>query len=309
MGIRLLKSDMELLATLADYRVLTTTQIAMLHFARKKTAQRRLVQLRRAGFLLEKKRELGRSLGRPENVYSLGEPAFELLQGCRLFREKASFEKVSVESIHCLDHEILLNWFRLHLLEIGRIYPGISVEFLAPPFTFIDKAMSGKGLFPIRIQDGSATRESVSLIPDGVFRLHVAEHDLSLLFFLEVDMGTESLTGSDDGAPNIQQKMRKYQRLILSGEYKMFERFWGCRFNGFRLLFLANDQKGMTDICRIPQQTQPSDFIWVTSQEPMFAQGLTDRIWARGGRLVSGPLESILNSNLACPSPLPDIAP
>ena len=149
--------------------------------------------------------------------------------------------------------------------------------------------------------------EAVWFKPDGVFRIADSEQKKSVLFFLEVDMGTEAVVGEEGSVKDIRQKIINYQRYIQSGRYKVFESLWKCPFNGFRLLFLAHSLERMAALCRLVEQMPPSDFIWVTAQERMFSQGLADTIWARGGKMAKSA-ESILNWSMARPSPVAPIS-
>lgn len=65
----------------------------------------------------------------------------------------------------------------------------------------------------------------------------------SLLLFLEVDMGTESLNTSSLSSNNIASKIKNYRAYFQSQKYKRYETKWNTKFNGFRLLFLTNSAK------------------------------------------------------------------
>ena len=146
-------------------------------------------------------------------------------------------------------------------------------------------------------------------MPDGVFFIHDSEQEKSVLFFLEVDMGTETLADPQREGKDLRQKIANYRALYRSGEYEVFGRTWKMRFVGFRTLFLTNNSERLVSVCRLVRELAPADFVWVTDQSRMFRQGSADSIWARGGDLLGKPPESILNSRLACPSPLPQVLP
>ena len=145
----------------------------------------------------------------------------------------------------------------------------------------------------------------IEFIPDAAFSLTCkdAEIDKTLLFFLEVDMDTETLASRKRNPKDLRQKIVNYQALFRSKRYKRYERFFGAKLNGFRLLFLANTFSRLTAICRLVQEMPPSDFIWVTDRERMFSHGLASEIWARGGKKDEPP-QSIIGSKLACDSPV-----
>jgi hypothetical protein len=79
------------------------------------------------------------------------------------------------------------------------------------------------------------------------------------------------------------------------------------KFNGFRLLFLANSATRLVSLCKLVQGMPPSDFVWLVDQGKMFSSGLSAKIWVRGGR-EEDPPESILGPKLACELPLQKIS-
>jgi hypothetical protein len=145
--------------------------------------------------------------------------------------------------------------------------------------------------------DGSPD-ETITMIPDGVFVITDEEPEKSLLFFLEVDMGTETLQSTKQTAGDVRQKIINYQNLFRENHYKRYEKIFNAHFSGFRLLFLVNTLVRMKALSDLVQQMPPSDFIWVTDQEQMFSNGLSAEIWTRGGR-TDRKTESILGTKLA----------
>jgi hypothetical protein len=141
------------------------------------------------------------------------------------------------------------------------------------------------------------------LIPDGVFSItHREIGGKTLLFFLEVDMGTETIASMDRVSKDIRRKVSNYQELFRSGTYKRYESVLKSKLNGFRLLFLANSEARLISLCRLAREMPPSDFIWLTDQGRMFSHGLAAKIWTRGGRNENPP-QSILGPGLACELP------
>ena len=53
------------------------------------------------------------------------------------------------------------------------------------------------------------------MIPDGVFT--ISHQEKTLLFFLEVDMGTETLASTKQGTGDVRQKIINYQSLFYNG--------------------------------------------------------------------------------------------
>lgn len=308
MAVKFSKTDENILYTLADHLTLTVLQLSLLTGRNLKALRRRLAQLRERGVVELYTRGYGRSRGRPEDVVALtSQGAGYLLQengtaaGVRpeIFSEFPSSE---------LDHNMLVNWFRIHLQAIEEPLPFLKTSFLAPTSPFLPKLAHGKLPVYDRVQIDEAGDHWVDFIPDGVFTIKNDQHEAgskSLLFFLEVDMGTESLASPSGSGRDIRQKILNYQSYFRSQRYKRYEEIWNCRFTGFRVLFLANSTERESAICRLVQEMPPNDFIWVTGGQQMFEKGLGGNIWARGGK-NQGPPQSILGPKLAIETPVID---
>ncbi len=120
---------------------------------------------------------------------------------------------------------------------------------------------------------------------------------MTLLFFLEVDMGTETIASRRPGGGDVRQKIVVYQSCFRGGLYKRYEPILGARLRGFRVLVLAHTSSRLAALCRLVRETPPSDFVWLTDQERMFSQGIWAPIWARGGHIDSPP-QSILGTEM-----------
>ena len=150
--------------------------------------------------------------------------------------------------------------------------------------------------------DRDETRELASFKPDAAFSVCDTEESKTLLFFLEVDLGTETLASPKRGLTDIRQKILNYGACFDTQVYKQYEKLWSCRLNGFRLLFLTDTLPRMSALCSLVREMPPSDFIWITEKDRMFAEGISAQIWARGGRSDASP-QSILGK-LCCLAPL-----
>ena len=109
-------------------------------------------------------------------------------------------------------------------------------------------------------------------------------------------------------AGDIRQKIINYQIYFRTARYKRYQRLWNCELIGFRLLFLAPSPPRLTNLCRLARDMPPSDFVWLTDQTLMFEQGLSAKIWARGGKEEGAP-QSLLGNELACSAPVPFVKP
>lgn len=301
---RLPQSDIIILKNIAGHRCLTAHQLAILTGRNRNSLMRRVGQFKNQGLIQTMPRGFGGGRGRPENVLTLTSQGMKnLLIQLEVTCERSVDEPTDGPPSD-IDHTLLLNWFRIHLEEMKSLDSRVETDFLASTSPFLPKLADGKLAIYDRIAAGPGPDAWMDFIPDGVFTISVGEQDRrrSLLFFLEVDMGTEPLTSSGSGR-DLRQKILNYQAYFRTGRYRRYEELWSNRFNGFRLLFLANTGSRMASICRLVQEMPPSDFIWITDQDHMFAQGLGDNIWARGGK-DQAALQSIVGPSLARPTPV-----
>ena len=153
--------------------------------------------------------------------------------------------------------------------------------------------------------EGTDPDEKCHFIPDGVFILTDFEEAKSLLFFLEVDLGSEPLDSSESGRAAIVRKIQTYQSYFACERYKRYEETWQVKLNGFRVLFVTSTSSRMASLCRVVQSSPPSDFIWATCQDSVFAEGISGNIWARGGKHEVAR-QSILGG-LALKAPIPQL--
>jgi DNA-binding PadR family transcriptional regulator len=300
----LTKNDHYLLNFIAVYKFLTISQLSALSQRSHQVIRRRLRFLVKDGFVT-RMRVYGRGLGRPEDLNVLTEKGRKLLQDeGTLSVDIADITDKTTDSIF-IDHDFLVNWFRIHLLQIERVIPNLSIHYLTPHWSTLTQSKGDRHFFAERIPVDSSEQEFIEFIPDSVFSITNNEVNPSkaLLFFLEVDMGTETIASADRNCKDVRQKIINYQALFRSGRYKRYERVFDAKLNGFRLLFLANTPVRLVALCGLAKAMPPSDFVWLTDQERMFSQGLSAKIWARGGR-HDAPLQSILGPKLSCTAPV-----
>ena len=100
-----------LLANLADYRMLSLSQIAHLHFGGKRSARRRMQQLIESGLVKVLPGPLTQRGGRPENVYCLSREGMHLLQSEKALEQHVTLEQVGGDNlVHQTKHQLLLGW-------------------------------------------------------------------------------------------------------------------------------------------------------------------------------------------------------
>jgi len=151
----------------------------------------------------------------------------------------------------------------------------------------------------------SSGMQGVKFTPDAVFGTSDSLTSKTCLFFLEVDCGTETMASPKRDMTDVRQKITNYQWYFRSLKYKRHEEIFQCKLKGFRLLFLTNSLGRLTALCRLTQEIQPSNFVWLTEYNRLIPNGVSGRIWAQGGDL-HGAQQSILGS-LCCRAPLPTL--
>ncbi len=195
-----------------------------------------------------------------------------------------------------------MNWFFIHLLQIGRDNRQLTTQNLITSSHNLREGNADVPFLQERSTKDDAFEKTHTMIPDGVFTITDKLSEKTLLFFLEVDMGTETLINTKRGPGDVRQKIINYQSIFRSCHYKRYKKTFQTEFNGFRLLFLTNSFGRMKAMCDLVAGMPPSDFIWLTDQEQMFSKGLSAGIWARGGKYHK-PSESILGPKLGFDAP------
>ena len=232
MAFKLNKNDRQLLARIAEFRVLTVKQIAALQGKAGQVVRRRLRGLKDAGLVEASDRQFGRSAGRPERLFSLAPKGLNVLRGHGILDAGIEDDKVSAQKLRCKDHQLLGNWFWIHLDHIPRMIPRLSIRFLFPTSPFLKRNQYDQPLVCERIQTRSDPEDVIRFTPDGVLSITDTECQKTLLFFLEVDMGTEALASTKRDPRDVRQKIISYQAYFRSGIYKRYQEIWNCKLNG-----------------------------------------------------------------------------
>jgi len=298
------KNDRNFLSSVAEYKLLTVKQLSAISQKSCQVIRKRMRTLEMEGLIITKMHGYGHARGRPEDVILLTEKGAKLLHNDRIPSGHATFSSDKAEDSFSLGHLLLINWFRIHLLQIERVIPQLSVQYLGSNSNALSRNREDGFSLIERIPADQKSEKFIEFIPDGVFSIKSKGlEEKTLLFFLEADMGTETIASMDRDHKDLRQKVLNYQTLFRSGTYKRYEGVFNSNLNGFRLLFLVNSPARSASLCRLVQEMQPSDFIWLVDQQRMFSSGLSAKIWARGGRNDKPP-QSILGEKLACELPL-----
>jgi hypothetical protein len=299
MDFPMIKGKIHFLRTLAEYGMLTIKQIAALEQIGVRAANKRIKKLSDENLIEVSPRVLSQSKGRPEIVAALSLKGAQCLRDEGEIKSDIPLEILTGKSINHIDHQLLINWFRIHLIQTERLIKNLDTGFFSATTPFLQRRKDGS---PIIADAITIDGKQFGFIPDGAFSVHCKEQGKRLLFFLEVDMSTESLT-SRKARNNIASKIKNYRQYFSANGYKRYEKAWECRLNGFRLLILANTAQRLESLSRLVREMQPSDFVWLTDQDRMFGMGLGAKIWFRGGQTNTAP-QSILGPTLATKTPL-----
>ncbi len=295
--VRLAKNDIALLSSIHKYHVVTIKQLSAIDRRSCQVIRRRIRSLEGQGLLVKKPFGYGMSQGRPEEIVFLSHQGVESLSIKGIVPAPgARYEDIRSDTI---DHNLLLNWFRIHMVQLERVIPDLSVISLSP-WHCLSKH---KSIFTTNIPAGQKRGQKNDFIPDGIFVVKNNTNEKALLFFLEVDMSTESMASKSNSANNIQHKIFCYQEIYRNGNYKFIEEVVKSNLQGFRLLFLTSTETRVAALCRFIQKAQNSEFIWLSDQVRMFDHGLSANIWVRGGK-YENPRASILGPKPASDFPL-----
>ena len=287
----------DILTSLAEYRVLTCRQLLALHQGNERALRKKLRKLEKDSLVVRNAKIFSQKQGRPEDMLSLTDEGVQLLKNEKILDSSIPANRVKTTGVHSLQHQLLTNDFRIQLVLIERIIPEISVSFLSPATPFIPRSQNDKPMVHESFSIDEANHQWIGYTPDGVFSISHRSLNKTLLFFLEVDMATESLVSNNRPKASIAGKITNYKLAYKISRYKRYEKFWNCKLHGFRLLFLTSNSSRMIKLCQLVQQMSPSDFIHVTDQEAMVSEGAWAKIWYKGGRLDQ-PQVSILGSKI-----------
>ncbi|MBN2561922.1 MAG: replication-relaxation family protein [Phycisphaerae bacterium] len=143
MANKLNKNDRDLLIALAEYRLLTVSQIAALCAVGKPAARNRVGKLTNAGLATERTPAVASGRGRPERWVSLTERSIDLLRADRTLGLSVPNNEVAADGIRCAEHLLVINWFRIHLVHLERTFPRLSATFLSSESPFLGRGPDG----------------------------------------------------------------------------------------------------------------------------------------------------------------------
>ena len=299
------KNDVKLLEIIAEHRFLTIEQIGWVAERPLQSVYRRVNYLIKQGFLSQANKDIGQDFGRPKTLIELTDSGAGLLIDKGLLSPTVSYENVTAANIHCPGHQMLMNWFRIYFKYAEKVLPSMRTRFLAHNSPFLPRDPSGREIIADKAPAvDNHESPDIRFIPDGALSITDTTTNLTVLLFLEVDCGTETLASPKRDMTDVRQKIINYQSYFLSERYKRYEKLWNCKLRGFHLLFLTNTEGRHRSLCRLTQEMGPQEtrFVYLTEQSRLFNKGVTAEIWAQAGNLT-GHQESLFGC-YCCPGML-----
>jgi DNA-binding MarR family transcriptional regulator len=200
---KLQRRDIDLLLALAEGRFVSARQAGRHIWSGQASANRRLATLERQGII---RRQIDRRRGEtiirptPRGLKLLAERDF--LPADSVWSWRHLFER----SIGFLEHEVMVNQVRFHLVEACRKTGG-RVQLLA--------CRSGPGATDAFIDPSNSS--PCRLRPDRYVKLRVPGTDLPQCFFVECDRATRPIRRRQGYA--VVDQLERYQRYYRSGQF------------------------------------------------------------------------------------------
>ena len=238
---------------------MTASQLSSLLSLSSQGVWRRIRGYRSKGLVCEPFRLLS-SGGRPKDCHSLTQAGYDSI----------GFKGKRLKRVASGEHQFMQNWFLIAL----KLFIDSQPEFSAKTFVSTSPFHDRPYLCKIPKHPGGSL--DCSFAPDISMKLTKGEK--SLLFFVEIDCGTESLTGQR----SVKEKIERYRIYRGTNLYKYFEKPFEAHFNGFRVLFVAPNHTRLKQLCTVTRSNTPSDFVWLTKLDSVI-QAFEGVIWLRGG--------------------------
>lgn len=185
-------NDLEFLCALAEFRLATTPILAARMGTSEQMIRRRCRRLTDSGDLMVIPSPPGHGRGRPECVFSPALRGGNRLVSEGLIPKHIPPDQVTGEALFKMaQHQVLLNWMAIHMARLEQPGGQLEVTFLSSTSPF-HLSTGGGTILRDQVEFSDGTR--LPFTPDDAICFTNNVLHKSLLFFLEVDMGTETLT-------------------------------------------------------------------------------------------------------------------
>lgn len=267
----LTERDCRMLASIAECRYLTVSQLQRLHFPSEQTATRRVRGLLRAGYVSS-----FRVPGIPERFVAVSETGARAA-GQSTGRELRVPPRRKPSDAYFLRHFVALNDLRI-AIERACKRPDVNLIRFIPEY---DGEVSSDGIPRKQLQDAVKVHGgAVSHTPDAVFALERGGR--AALFFVEVDRGTETLS---DGERGVLKMFRFYLAYLVNEGYQRYASMFGVpTFKAFRVLVTTTSELRLDNMRSLGGafQFEPAHakrFIWLATQEAVTEQTVFGPVW------------------------------
>jgi DNA-binding Lrp family transcriptional regulator len=270
MDSQITKRDVAILFTLYNYRYLSFSQLATLHFPSRATAYQRLRKLKREGLV-----KTFNAPAIPERIFYLDKAGAKLVAGTLDTEvEELAWYRYSKtpKDYYYLRHFLAINDFRILITQAVAQTPITLLGFI--PEYIGEKTKEGyvKKYLRDSVKDYSHT-------PDAVFCLE--KDGNAALFFLEIDRGLETVSDPEKG---FLKCAVFYLNYFIARKYERYETDFGKPIKSFRALVITPSDKRLQHMRQAVTNyqftpVQAKRFLWGTTEEKATKQLLFESIW------------------------------
>lgn len=268
MGTRkITAADRQIVDALSLHKLATAEQLAAL-LGRNVVALRRGLRRLEEARLVEAAGQVGRSRGAPATAFGLRNSPGQTGTSRRAGSAAPS-------KAHFADHTLMTTELAASAASACRDRTGMTIHFHNPA--------------PIRVptqsaEDPAAPVTDRTLIPDATFTVTRARDAKTLLFFLEADTGSESLTSERTNNSTLADKIIGYQHAFATQAYRAAASSEDVRLRGFRVLLVTEGEQRESALGDLLRALRPTDFIWSTQMSLVAEAGFGGEIWNHVGR-------------------------
>ncbi len=235
---------------------------------RMKSARNTVSAMCRAG-LLKRFQAAGFS-GGPVSVFYLSSRGINVLTRSSGVVRSDLFPSTKKLHSTSVSHRLMLNTCIVRLYEFC-FRSGIGFDFIPEFSPFHKETLNGRYIADTAPNPDSSIDE-IGFVPDAVLYMDTG----SKLWFLEIDMGSETIVSYKSRKDDIRTRFKAYLGYYAAGKFSRYDHDFNYRFSGFALLFLTTQKKR---IARIADELMIPGFIWITSFERFLGNSIGSVDW------------------------------
>lgn len=241
--MRIVQRDLDILDFISKFGCLTTMQIAELFNLNIKVCQRRLRKIAENDYIRNIPIPSVKT-GRCPYLWYLGS------RGADFFNVPVSKPRLTISLSHQINNSSIL------IKILNSLDSDIRCEIM--PEHLIRTAQQ-------------------EIIPDAAFMLK--KNEKRALFLLENFSGRTEIIRSHALNEDIENKIIRYVELFVNNEVGFYEKYFGCSFNRFRLLFLVANHVRLNSISSIVEEHDDYGFNWISQLKELYQKGILAKIW------------------------------